>query len=332
MLRFSRTIHLILCNLVRPLQGPTDGALIAPGSTVRLVVSVSPEAVARPGFDASAAMAILETRVNTLGQSAALYSISTLPSPPVSSRDAENTARDDGSAIVLADESNRLELREKLALRSLNDADACAIRVSFEIPAILPLPASTGSGWSVILPGLTLGGEAIAGLPLRLAIAGTTAVAVRAPQSLSASIDGNYVTPAVSNDGTIYIPQHKLVHVYSAAGSQLSSIDVHAAFGISHVYAVAVDDERGTLVLGSSSSTTQLLCVRREAGHAVVWASDPAASLRTYGIAVLPGLDRIVVASYGAVQFIRTFRASDGAPLESFEVRHGAPLESFEGR
>ena len=181
-----------------------DGALVAPGSTVRLVVSVSPSALGRPGFNATAAMAILSARVDALRHGAAIYSVGTAPQPPSADEAAGGSAASDHGDAPQPP-SSPLVLREDIALHVAADAELCALRVSFDVPAVLPPPASIGSGWSVFLPGLTLGGEPIAGLPLRLAIAGTTAVAVRSPQGLSAQIDGNYVTPAVSADGTVCV-------------------------------------------------------------------------------------------------------------------------------
>lgn len=261
-------------------------------------------------------MSVLESRVASLGHGAALYSVGS-GADGAGYSGTESTNHGEGAAEP---SPPPVVLRESLPLRALADADACSFRVSFDIPPALPPPASVGSGWGVFIPGLTLRGEAISGLPLRLAIVGTAAVAVRAPQSFQAHIDGNYVTPAVAGDGTVYVPQHKTVLVFSAQGAQLETIDAQATFGVTHVYAAAVDDERDTLLLGSSSTSAQLLCISRAAGHAVAWSSDLSPANRTYGVAIVPGIDRVVIASYGAVQAVRTLRASDGVPLASFEV------------
>jgi hypothetical protein len=268
---------------------------------VRITLAVKPSARSRPGFDAAASMAILEARMAAISLGTVLISNS---SPP-----------HDGSA-----HESPTEARVHLPYAISVDAANVVVRCTFTLPPVLPIITLPGTVWAVSVPALRMGGADVQGLPLSVEVIGTATTAVHSPQTLDVNVDGNYISLAVAGDGMVYVPQHKLVYVFGSDGTPQPTLDIEAMHGLTHVYVVAVDDERATLLLGSSSNTTQLLCVRRSLGNAVVWSTEPGPDFRTYSLAVVPGRDRCIIASYGASHVIRTLRASDGLQLSTIDV------------
>jgi DNA-binding beta-propeller fold protein YncE len=163
----------------------------------------------------------------------------------------------------------------------------------------------------VVIRGISVAGQPVThgqSLPALVAVV----TGMLAPLRLEGAANLYASTPALSGDGTLYVPRNRCrdVLVFSADGTPLPSLPL-ASVGLSEsACAAAFDDASATLLLANVNSDLSKLVAVDAVSRAVRWSTRLGG--HCYGIAVLPAQGLVVVSAYEAKQ-LRVHRLADGA-------------------
>ena len=178
----------------------------------------------------------------------------------------------------------------------------------------LDIPSDCSGGTGVVISAVSVNGQAMPGLPLRIPVS----LGIVAPFRLQMDID-IFVNPSISHEGRFYCPTgvSPAVLVFDADGSPMPGLPL-AAFGLSErtAWSAYVNGASPALLLADESS--RLVAVD-PVTHAIRWTSaELEGSIDgCYGIATFPLLGVIVVCE--AVS-LRVYRLSDGIRVGSLNV------------
>jgi hypothetical protein len=206
---------------------------------------------------------------------------------------------------------------------STDASKRCAI-VSVEIPHGAPRLSE------IVVTRISIGGRAVTlghTLPLRAIVSRglTPNILLRAPGFNLYTL----LTPAVSGDGTLYVPQYRssTVLVFGYDGRTLPPISL-APLGISTSMTIVagICDSTRTLLLCDENKTDSVIVAIDAETRSLRW-STPRDTTGCRGLAVL-SQQGVVVAGCHGESTLRVYRISDGALLATSTKLPGRPVNA----
>jgi outer membrane protein assembly factor BamB len=209
--------------------------------------------------------------------------------------------------------------------------EACAGRNCVAITIAFPPVPPSSVKWGVSLRHIIVGGVQLlpkSGVDVIPLFCGMSAPLQLTWEDGSPRTFNTLTAPAISTDGTLFLPLHDspTVRVFGPDGERLKDISC-SDVGLSRWASVsAFDAATSTLFIADwiNAPSTKLVALDASAGT-LRWASNPGALDRCRGIAVLEG-PRLVVASSHEKQKLCVFRIADGELIAS------VPCGSLGGR
>jgi outer membrane protein assembly factor BamB len=180
------------------------------------------------------------------------------------------------------------------------------------------VPASAGRDSKVVIRGISVAGQPVTqGQPLLAHVGVVTDML--APLRLKGAANNYYSTPAISGDGTLFVPRNGSpdVLVFSADGTPLPSLSATSLGLSTNTLAAAFDDATATLLLASRASDQSQLVAVDAVSRAVCWSTGLEGTC--FGIAVLT-VQGLVVASLHDSNELRVHRLADGARVATVTV------------